>query len=474
VTKLLALCDRVGIMVSAKLRAAGLNDEKLSTGVSILEERSFDWGTDPEQGTVPDVVVWPESTADVVTIMETASEHGIPVTPYAAGTSLEGNPVPAEGGICLDVSRMDSIVDVRPDDFQIDVQPGVFGSAVDEAVNDHGLFFPPLPSSGKISTIGGMVANDASGMQTVKYGEIHDWVLRIKAVLADGTVVETGSRAAKTSSGYNLMDLLVGSEGTLGVMTEITLELAGIPKQIHGGRVIFQDRTAASAAVSDVIQSGVDVAKIELIDALSAEITNAYLDADFPDAPMMFVEFHAEHNIESEIEFFRSIVSEHGAVEIEISESEEGMAELWEIREEMAEALEPYDPDLTPLTPGDVTVPMSQFADLMAHIGTLEDEHDLLIPCFGHAGDGNIHYTVMVDSDDPEAYERGKAVYNEIVRYAIEQGGTATGEHGIGVGKRELLSEEHTEGTVDLMQRVKHAFDPDDILNPGKMFPEES
>jgi D-lactate dehydrogenase (cytochrome) len=460
-------------MVSTELRAAGLAEDKLSTGASVLKERSFDWGTDPDEGTIPDVVVWPESTDDVVTVMETATEHGIPVTPYAAGTSLEGNPVPAEGGICLDVSRMDSIVDVRPEDFQIDVQPGVFGSAVDEAANGHGLFFPPLPSSGKISTIGGMVANDASGMQTVKYGEIHDWVLRIEAVLADGTVVETGGRAAKTSSGYNLMDLLVGSEGTLGVMTEITLELAGIPKQIHGGRVIFRDRSAASAAVSDVIQSGVDVAKIELIDALSAEITNAYLDADFPDAPMMFVEFHADHDIGAEIDFFRSIVSEHGAVEIEISESDEGMAELWEIREEMAEALEPYDPDLVSLTPGDVTVPMSEFTDLMGYISTLEDEHDLLIPCFGHAGDGNIHYTVMVDADDPDAYERGKAVYDEIVRYAIEQGGTATGEHGVGIGKRDLLAEEHAEGTVELMQRVKRAFDPDGILNPGKVFPEE-
>ena len=460
-------------MVSAELKAAGLVDDKLSTGTSVTEERGFDWGTDPEQGTVPDVVVWPESTDDVVTVMETASEHGIPVTPYAAGTSLEGNPVPAQGGICLDVTRMDSIVSVRPDDFQIDVQPGVFGSTIDEAANDHGLFFPPLPSSGKISTIGGMVANDASGMQTVKYGEIHDWVLRIEAVLADGTVVKTGSKAAKTSSGYNLIDLLVGSEGTLGVITEITLELAGIPEQIHGGRVIFQDRSAASAAVSDVIQSGVDVAKIELIDSLSAEITNAYLDADFPNAPMMFVEFHANHNIENEIDFFRSIVSEHGAIEIEISESDEGMRELWEIREEMAEALEPYDPDLTPLTPGDVTVPMSEFTDLMAHISTLEEEYDLLIPCFGHAGDGNIHYTVMVDSDDPGAYERGKEVYNEIVRYAIEQGGTATGEHGVGVGKRDLLLEEYNEGTVDLMRRVKDAFDPERILNPDKVFPKK-
>lgn len=460
-------------MIYDTLTQAGISEENISTGESVLRERSFDWGTAPEQGTLPDVVVWPETTADVATILTVASEQGIPVTPYAAGTSLEGNPIPAQGGICLDTTRMDSIIDIRPDDFQIDLQPGVFGSALEEAIESSGLFFPPLPSSGKISTIGGMIANDASGMQTVKYGEIHDWVLRLEAVLADGTVIETGSKAVKSSSGYNLMDLLVGSEGTLAVITEITLELAGIPEQIHGGRVIFNDRAAASAAVSDVIQSEVDVAKIELIDALSAKITNAHLDPGLPNAPMMFVEFHANHSIEKEIEFFCSIVSEYGATDIEISESDEGMRQLWEVREEMAEALEPYDPDLTPLTPGDVTVPMSEFADLMKHISTLEKEHDLLIPCFGHAGDGNIHYTVLVDADDPDAYDHGKEVYNEIVAYALERGGTATGEHGIGIGKREFLREEHSEGAVELMRNLKQTFDPDGILNPGKVFPDD-
>lgn len=461
-------------MSSTVVDGLDLREDQISTADAVRNERSLDWGTLPENASLPDVVVWPESTEDVSTVMETASEHGIPVTPYAAGTSLEGNPIPTAGGICLDVSKMDSIVDIRPGDFQIDVQPGVFGSAINDAIETHGLFFPPLPSSGKISTIGGMIANDASGMQTVKYGEIHDWVLRIEAVLPDGRVINTGSKAAKTSSGYNLMDLLVGSEGTLAVITEVTLELAGIPQQIHGGRVIFEDRDSAAAAVSDVIQSGVDIAKMELIDTLSARITNEYLDTDLPDAPMMFVEFHADHDIETEIEFFRSIVAEHGATNIDISESGSEMRELWEVREVMAEALEPYDPDLTPLTPGDVTVPMSEFTDLMTYISELEDEHDLLIPCFGHAGDGNIHYIVMVEADNEAAYEHGKEVYHEIVDYAIERGGTSTGEHGIGFGKQEFLAQEYTDATVDLMGRVKEAFDPDGILNPGKIMPDET
>ena len=459
-------------MITTQLRQAGIASEQLSTGSAVLEERSVDWGTEQADGTVPDVVVWPESTADVTTVMAVASEQQVPVTPYAAGTSLEGNPVPLNGGICLDMTRMDAVVAVRPADFQVDVQPGVLGSAVDEAVGEHGLFFPPPPASGDLSTIGGMIANDASGMQTVKYGEVHDWVLRLEAVLPDGTVIETGSRAVKSSSGYNLMDLLVGSEGTLAVITEATLELARRPAQVYGGRVIFERRAAAAAAVSDVIQSGVDVAKIELVDALSAEITNAYLDAGLPDAPMLFVELHAEHSVETEIELFRSIVAEHDPVAVAIAESGEQMRELWELRGEMARAFESYDPGLTPLTAGDVTVPIGEFSGLMGQIAALEADRDVLIPCFGHAGDGNVHYVVMVAADDPDARERGEQVYGEIVEIAVEHGGTVTGEHGIGMGKRSYVGEEWSDETIALMRRLKRTFDPDDILNPGKIFPE--
>src|SRR6056297_1072022 len=218
-----------------------LADEQVSVSAGRRESHAADWGASQlDEGVVPDAVVWPESTDDVSAVLAAATDNGVPVTPYAAGTGLEGNAVPAHGGISLDLTRMDAVVDYRPDDFQLDVQPGLLGSAVDEHAGDDGLFFPPLPSSGNISTIGGMIATDASGMQTVKYGEVADWVLSLEAVLADGTVIRTGSRAVKTSSGYNLTELLIGSEGTLAVVTEATLELAGRPAQKRGARAIFE------------------------------------------------------------------------------------------------------------------------------------------------------------------------------------------------------------------------------------------
>ncbi|MFB6256040.1 MAG: FAD-binding oxidoreductase, partial [Haloplanus sp.] len=252
----------------------GLSPDQISVADADRDQRSHDWGTAREDGVRPDVVVWPETTADVASIMRAATDHDVPVTPYAAGTSLEGNAVPIDGGITLDMTRMDAVLDVRPDDLQVDVQPGILGDTVNEAVAKHGLFLPPMPASGKISTIGGMLANDASGMKTVKYGEVSDWVLGMEVVLPTGEVITTGSRAVKNSSGYDLGDIVVGSEGTLGVITRVTIELAGRPAQVRGGRAHFETLDDAAEAVFDAVRSGVDVAKIELIDRLSAAMSN--------------------------------------------------------------------------------------------------------------------------------------------------------------------------------------------------------
>ncbi|MXR51254.1 FAD-binding protein [Halovenus sp. WSH3] len=446
-----------------------LGDGQVTTGQDALEEHATDWGT--ATGTEPEAVVYPTTTEEVATVLEAANERGIPVTPYAAGTGLEGNAVPAEGGISMDLTRMNEVLDVRPEDFQIDLQPGVMGPTIEETAGEHGLFFPPLPSSGDISTIGGMIANAASGMQTVKYGEVADWVLELEVVLADGSVITAGSKAVKTSSGYNLRDLLIGSEGTLGVVTRATLELAGRPEQIKGGRALFPDLDHAAAAVTDAIQSGVDVAKIELIDEESAMMSNAYTGADLPDSPMVFLEFHANHGIDEEIEFCRSILETHDLIEFEIAD-EERMGDLWQARKDLAFAVRSYDPDRQPLHPGDITVPISKYGDLVKEIKDLGEQYDLLTPCFGHAGDGNIHYTVLVDTDDEEQLRRGEQLYSEVVDRAIEVGGTATGEHGIGQGKRKYLLDEHGSETVAAMRSIKDALDPNGILNPGKIFPE--
>jgi len=449
-----------------------LPSDRVSFRADARDEHATDFGTDVEgQGVQPDAVAWPDSTADVSAVLEAADERGVPVTPYAAGTSLEGNAVPAHEGISLDLTRMNEVLDVRPEDFQLDAEPGVMGPAIEEAAGAHGLFFPPLPSSGDISTIGGMVVNDASGMQTVKYGEVADWVLGLEAVLADGSVIRTGGRAKKTSSGYNLGELLVGSEGTLAVVTKVTISLAGIPEQIRGGRAIFETLDDAAAAVTDAVQSGVDVAKIELVDATSARMANNYLDSDLPDAPMVFLEFHANHGIEAEIDFCRTVFDAHDPLRFELGDEEE-METLWTARKELAFAVADWDPDLAPLVPGDVTVPISDLPTMVRQVQDVAEEYDVLIPTFGHAGDGNLHYAILVDHGDPDHVERGKAASDAIVERAIELGGTATGEHGVGMGKREYMLREYGEATVEAMRSIKYALDPNDTLNPGKIFPE--
>ncbi|WP_327051750.1 FAD-binding oxidoreductase [Halomicrococcus gelatinilyticus] len=448
-----------------------LDDDQFSVGDSHRDGHAADWGTPDDEAVRPDAVVWPESTADVSAVLAAANERGVPVTPYAAGTSLEGNATPARGGISLDVTRMDAVLDVRPEDFQVDVEPGVMGTEVDDAVASEGLFFPPLPSSGDISTVGGMIANDASGMQTVKYGEVADWVLELEAVLADGSVITAGSRAVKTSSGYNLKEFLVGSEGTLAVVTRATLELAGRPEQVRGGRALFPSLDDATAAVADAVRSGVDVATIELVDATSATMANAYTGTDLPDAPTVFLKFHANHGVEEEVAFCRSVFESHDVERFDVVD-EDAMDDLWQARRDLAFAVQSYDPDLTPLHPGDVTVPISAYPEMVQYVTDLADERDLLVPCFGHAGDGNLHFSVLVDETDPDHVARGERTQDDVVERAIELGGTATGEHGIGRGKREYLVAEHGAATVDAMRRVKHALDPEDTLNPGKVFPE--
>jgi D-lactate dehydrogenase (cytochrome) len=448
-----------------------LRDDQFSTAERDREDHSRDWGTPESAAVAPDVVVWPESTADVSAVLAAASARGVPVTPFAAATGIEGNAVPAHGGVSLDLTRMDAVVEVRPEDRQIDVQPGVLGSAVNEALERHGLFFPPLPTSGDIATVGGMIATNASGKQTVKYGKVGDWVMELEAVLPDGSVVEPGTRATKTSSGYNLRDLLIGSEGTLAVVTRATLRLAGRPEQTRAGRVVFDSFESAAAAASDVVRSGVDVAALELIDALAAEAANAYLDGAIPEKPMAFVEFHANHGIDEEIGFFRSILDRYDPVSVEFGDGAGG-DDLWAARRELADATRAYYPDRESTSPGDVAVPLSAYPDLIERIHALAAERDLPVPCFGHAGDGNIHFDVFADPDDPEEWARGVDTYETVVREAIRMGGTATGEHGIGRGKRKFMVDEHGESGVAAMRAIKRALDPDGILNPGKVLPD--
>jgi D-lactate dehydrogenase (cytochrome) len=452
----------------------GLEDDQIQYGETVLTEHATDYGTGEAGAHRPDVVVIPDSTEDVSQVLAAADQHGTPVTPYAAGTGTEGNAVPVEGGISLDLTDLDGIYDVRPEDFQVDVGAGTVGSVVEDAAAEHDLFFPPFPQSRDISTVGGMIANDASGTRTVKYGEVADWVLELEVVLAGGEVVTFGSTASKTASGYNMKDLIVGSEGTLGVVTRATLELEPLPEERYGGRVIFETVDNAAAAVASTIRAGIDVAVLELVDPVTAKISNSYTGADLPDAPMVFAKFHGDDGdaVAGAVDRFRGICERHGALNVALTGADGEIDHLWRARREIGEAFVAYDPDLELGAIGDVTVPISAYPEMIHHVRSVAEEFDLLVPTFGHAGDGNVHYALLVDPDDPDHVSRGEEASDRIVTRALEMGGTSTGEHGVGRGKRKYMLAEHGETELAAMRAVKQALDPNGILNPGKIFPE--
>ncbi|MGM0604367.1 MAG: FAD-binding oxidoreductase [Halobacteriota archaeon] len=446
-------------------------DGRVSTGSSDRTEHASDWQT-RDDGVEPDAVVFAASTADVAAVLAAASDRGVPVTPYAAGTGMEGGSLPIDRGISLDTTGLDDVRAIRPEDRQITVEAGVIGSDLNAAVERHGLYLPPLPASGAISTIGGMIATDASGMQTVKYGEIADWLLEIEVVLADGRVTTFGSRARKTSSGYNLKDLFVGSEGTLGVITAGTFRLAGRPEQVRRGRAVFETLGEATSAITDAITAGVDVATIELMDSDAAMLVNAYSETELPESPMVFVEFHANHGIDDEVEFCRTIFESHDLLEFDLPEDERSMDALWAAREDITYAAAEWKPNRKEGEPGDVTVPISAYGDLVERVKEIGDAYDLLVPCFGHAGDGNLHYFALFDPDDPEMVQRARDAYADVVDAAIALDGTATGEHGVGIGKRGYMQLEHGDVSIDVMRSIKKALDPKGICNPGKVLPD--
>ncbi|WP_430503563.1 FAD-binding oxidoreductase [Haloparvum sp. PAK95] len=450
------------------LRDLGLDGE-VSFAASDRGSHDGDYGTADADAVTPAAVVYAASTADVSAVLAGATERGIPVTPYGGGTGFEGGATPLPDGISLDTTRLDAVIDVRPDDLQVDVGAGVVGDDLNDHLASYGLFLPTVPSSGESATIGGMIATDASGMRTVKYGEVSDWVLAVEAVLPDGTVVELGSTTAKTSSGYNLKDLVVGSEGTLAVVTRATLELAGRPEQVRGARAVFPTLGDATAAISDAVAAGVDAAAMELLDADTARVANDYAATGLPDAPLVFCEFHANHAIEAEIDYCRSIFESHGCERFEVAGTGE-MDELWEARHDLAFALDTYDPERGLGQPGDVTVPIGEYRTIVEYVKELAAEYDLFVPCFGHAGDGNVHYTTLVDRDDPDEVARAEELYGRVVDRAIELGGTATGEHGIGTGKRKYMAAEHG-AAVEPMRAIKEAIDPEGIMNPEKVIP---
>jgi D-lactate dehydrogenase (cytochrome) len=415
----------------------------------------------------PDAVVFPTSREEVVEILRFADGHGVPVVPYGEGSSLEGHTIPVRGGISLDLGLMDEILEVRPNDFVARVQPGVTHGKLNTRLKEHGLFFPVDP--GWDASLGGMAATNASGTNAVRYGAMRDRVLGLEVVLADGTVLRTGGMSMKSSAGYNLTGLFVGSEGTLGVFTELILRLQPTPEQILAARAVFQSIEAAGRAAVAMIRSGMQIGRLELVDARTVEAVNAYKGTAYAVSPTLFLEFSGtEAAVERDVTIARALSGAEGARAFDFEEDEAGRERLWEARHEAALAIKELNPDKKPMTT-DVCVPISDLPDALREARKTIQANGLEGAILGHVGDGNYHAVFPVAPDDEEDLERAERVNSEIVAYALARGGTCTGEHGIGFGKASHLREEHGD-SLPFMREIKGLADPNGIMNPGKIF----
>ena len=442
------------------------DERRVSDVESVLDQHGADLSYHAPRR--PDVVVYPESTHEVATVLEYADRNGVPVTPFGAGTSLEGHVIPLQGGISLDLSGMSSILALRTEDLTVTVQPGVTRSQLEAAAGPHGLWFPVDP--GADATLGGMAATNASGTTTVRYGGMRAHVLALEVALAGGEVVRTGSRAVKTSAGYNLTSLFVGSEGTLGVITELTLRLHPIPEHVVVARAAFPSVEAACRAAATIIGAGVLVTRCELLDAMTIGALNAFSGTSFPESPYLFVEFGGtEAGVAGDLAATRELADDEGATAFESESDPTARAQMWNARHSALMASLALAPGSKAMTT-DVAVPVSELADAIEHARRALDDSGLRGGIVGHVGDGNFHIAFLLDPDDATSIAQADALNAKVVDDALARGGTCTGEHGIGYGKLRYLELEHRD-LVPLYRGVKQLFDPNGILNPGKAVP---
>ena len=418
----------------------------------------------------PDVVVYPVSTDEVSRILALADAEGVPVTPFGVGSSLEGHVIPIEGGISLDLSRMNRIVSIEPENLIATVEPGVTRAALERAAGQHGLWFPIDP--GADATLGGMAATNASGTTTVRFGKMRPNVLALEAVLPGGSVVRTGSRAFKTSAGYDLTGLFVGSEGTLGVITELTLRLYGIPEHVVAVRVSFPTLEAACRTAVTSVAAGTGVRRLELLDAINIHAINMYAGTDYPEVPSLFVEAAgSEGSVGGDLELVLELAKEEGAIEVVHERDPDRRAKLWAARHSAAYSW-------TQLWPGsrhcstDVCVPLAELPAAVTFARATADRLGLRAGILGHVGDGNFHVGVTLDPDDPTEVAGWHELSRLVVEDAIARGGTCTGEHGIGLGKVRALELEHPD-LLPYYRGIKQLFDPNGIMNPGKVVASE-
>ncbi|ASM72175.1 MULTISPECIES: FAD-binding oxidoreductase [Roseobacteraceae] len=418
----------------------------------------------------PDAVAYPETTEDVAQIIRICAQHDCPVVAVGAATSLEGQHLPVHGGISLDMNRMNRVLDLRPQDLNVTVQPGLTRMGLNAHLRDTGLFFPIDP--GADASLGGMTATRASGTTAVRYGTMRDNVLALEAVMADGTIIRTGTQARKSSTGYDLTHLLVGSEGTLGIITELTLRLHGLPESTLAAICRFDSVADAVNCVILTIQSGLPMARIELLDHMMVRGFNQYAAAGLPEKPHLFLEFHGTAaGTAEQAQGFRDIADEFGAQGWQQATSTEERTALWAMRHKAHYASAALGKGKH-IWPTDVCVPISQLAEAVVQAQNDAVALGLTSTIVGHVGDGNFHAGISVDPDDADEMARAEKFTRALAETALRLGGTVSGEHGVGLGKQKYMAAEHGPA-LDWMRRIKMAFDPKNILNPGKMLPQD-
>ncbi len=440
--------------------------DHVSTREADRRQHSRDQSSYP--ASPPEAVAWPGSTAEVSAILRLASAHRFPVTAWGAGTGLEAMAVPVRGGLTVNFGRLNRLLAVHAQDFQVTVQPGLLYKDMNRELAAHGLFFPPDP--GANASIGGMIANNAAGTRTVRYGATRDNVLALEVVLADGTVIRTGSRSVKQSAGYDLTHLFVGSEGTLGLVTEATLKLAPLPEHFSAVTTAFPTVEAAATAVFAIIGSGLNPVALELLDEQSVRLLAAEAGFELTPAPNLFLEFSGASRdaLETELAMVEALCRECGAISFRAGMGRDARNRLWEARHHMFETMVRAFPGQRWLVT-DVAVPISRYPEMVAFVRQTFDELALQGGLVGHAGDGNLHTLIFFPPDSPEAAARADRHNELIVRQALQLGGTSTGEHGVGVGKQKFMELEHGPGAMALMRQIKQTLDPLGILNPGKI-----
>jgi len=438
--------------------------DRVKTGLAIREQHGRDESF--HRPYPPDCVIAVRSTEEVQQIVRICAAHAVAIVPWGQGTSLEGQVAALQGGVCIDLSEMNQIIQVNAEDLDVVVQPGVTRRQLNDYLRDTGLFFPIDP--GADASIGGMASTRASGTNAVRYGTMRESVLNVTAVLANGEVIKTAHRARKSSAGYDLTRLFVGAEGTLGVITELTVRLFGRPQAQSSAQCTFESVADAVNTVIETIQLGIPVARIELMDSLTVKAVNAYSKLSLPEKPMLIMEFHgSEAGVEEQAQSVQEIAKYNGGSEFSWTDDPQKQKKLWRARHDAAYAIKALRTD-GQLWATDACVPISRMAECIDR--TIEDIEaaGIIAPILGHVGDGNFHLCMLVDHDDAQEVEAAEALHERMIKRSIALDGTCTGEHGIGYGKRAFLQQE-LGNAVDVMRSIKLALDPQNIMNPGKV-----